>query len=174
MMTLPTKKGEIAVVWSDHEPGSEGPVRVVVESDGRVRWSMRTECGLEPESPAATDYDWDTSGAAFHHVPDDHGARSQGALTRIMIDMLMALRGKWLLKPDQKAKPSIRERGENVVSKTKGNKLLIVTEHGDHCEGGSLMSIATNKPLDAGEWVAALDALAHAIDDYMSWWEGEQ
>lgn len=172
-ITLPTRKGEIAVVWHRFENDAEGPVRVILVSNGNGRWEMRTEGG-DPYVADGDDveeyedgkpYRWTDDASCANFVQDD-GAY-QRALSRVLLAVGLAMRGSVMLRPAQQVdNPSILGAGDNVVSRTKGNRQLVVTNEYGRSDGWFGSSVRTNKPLDAGEWLAALENLALALDAF--------
>lgn len=172
-MKLPEKKGERAVVWEAFERDAEGPTRVVVTSDGKGRWSMATESAYradedDPDGEVWTDgkrYAWDAPPGAMPAM-----------LGRVMTTMALAVGGRpYLLIPDVKPPlPTFTSRGDNVIAKIKGNRCLIVANHGDAYTGEPIVSIRTNKALDAGEWIAVLKGLARALTAYNRAMEGDE
>lgn len=162
---LPNNKKEFVAVWSGFEDGAEGPDRIVIESDGRCRWQMRTESAFPCDPNSENAEIWNDK----YYVWEEGGGVRVDALQRVMVNMLLALRrlAGFYLRPDTSPEfPSIISDKENVIAKMKGNKMLIVNVEGSSHDGEPFVSIRTNKALDPGEWMAALGSLAKAIDSY--------
>lgn len=181
MLTLPKKKGEMIVLWHDFEKDAEGPVRIVLTSNGKGKWSMETQGGdpcwddgddVEEYEDNGESYRWteDACIGTFQHSKE---GGYQRALSRMSIDLMMSLRQHTFLTRGQKiGRPSLLEDGDNIVSKTKGKKLLVVSNLGTDFSGWPMMTIQTNKPLDADELVAALKNLALALDAFDKHYDG--
>lgn len=165
-MKLPSKKGERVTVLERFEDQAEGPSRIVLTSDGRGRWSMSTESAYRCEADDEGAEEWTDS---KHYLWDASAGVAPAALKRVMIDLALALRkdAGFYLRPEvTPAEPSITDDGENVVAKIRGNRCLIVDNHGSSYTGEPIVAIRTNKPFDPGQWLAALGNLAKAIDAY--------
>jgi hypothetical protein len=176
---LPTKKGERAILWHDFEDRAEGPCRVVLISNGRGKWSIRTEAGLriddldEDLAKGAEPYDdghmyaWSTGlvlpsfelppGGGFDRAPSKVIVEASWALSQVV----------WLRPAQQVESPTIDLAADkSLISRTKGNKRLTLECVGSNYAGHPLMTMSTNKPMTAGELLVALQNLALALDRY--------